>query len=71
VQEGRTGHVVDGRDVAALAAAVGGLLAEPARARALGAAGRAWMLRDWSWPGLVGRLRGLLAGDQAVCVTPL
>jgi phosphatidyl-myo-inositol dimannoside synthase len=71
VQEGRTGHVVDGRDLGALAAALSGLLAEPARARAMGAAGRAWMQREWNWTTLVRRLRQLLAADQAVCLTPL
>ena len=49
VQEGRTGHVVDGRDIAAIAAALSGLLADPARAQAMGAAGRAWMQREWSF----------------------
>jgi len=71
VQEGRTGHVVDGRDITAIAAALSGLLADPARAQAMGAAGRAWMQREWSFATLVRRLRQLLAADQAVCLTPL
>jgi phosphatidylinositol alpha-1,6-mannosyltransferase len=62
VQEGRTGHVVDGRDVAAVASAVAGLLSDPERARAMGAAGRAWMRQEWTWPARVARLRALLAG---------
>ncbi|GEL17166.1 glycosyltransferase family 4 protein [Pseudonocardia asaccharolytica] len=62
VLEGRTGHVVGGRDLPALTGAVAGLLADPDRARAMGAAGREWMLRDWSWPALVRRLRGFLEG---------
>ncbi|MGH3564492.1 MAG: glycosyltransferase family 4 protein [Pseudonocardia sp.] len=62
VREGETGHVVDGRDLDAVADVIAGLLADPARARAMGAAGREWMLREWSWPALVLRLRGLLAG---------
>jgi len=62
VCDGRTGHVVDGRDLDAVVAAVGALLAEPDRARAMGAAGRAWMLRDWTWPVMVERLRALLTG---------
>ncbi|OZM75714.1 glycosyltransferase family 4 protein [Pseudonocardia sp. MH-G8] len=62
VQEGRTGHVVDGRDVRAVAAALSGLLADPDRAGAMGAAGRAWMQREWTWPARVTRLRALLAG---------
>jgi len=62
VQEGRTGHVVDGRDVAAVASSLSGLLADPERARAMGAAGRAWMQQEWAWPARVARLRALLAG---------
>ena len=64
VQEGRTGHVVDGRDVASVASAVAGLLADPDRARAMGAVGRAWMQQEWTWPARVARLRALLAGDH-------
>jgi phosphatidylinositol alpha-1,6-mannosyltransferase len=62
VQEGRTGHVVDGRDIAAVASAVAGLLADPDRASAMGAAGRAWMRQEWTWPARVARLHALLAG---------
>jgi phosphatidylinositol alpha-1,6-mannosyltransferase len=62
VQAGRTGHVVGGRDLDALTAALAGLLADPATARRMGAAGREWMLAQWTWPALVRRLRGLLAG---------
>jgi phosphatidyl-myo-inositol dimannoside synthase len=62
VQKGRTGHVVDGRDVAAVASAVAGLLADPERASAMGAAGRAWMRQEWTWPARVARLRALLTG---------
>jgi phosphatidylinositol alpha-1,6-mannosyltransferase len=64
VLEGRTGLVVDGRDVAAVAAAVAALLRDRARARAMGAAGREWVASTWSWDGQVARLRGLL--DPAV-----
>lgn len=63
VREGRTGHVVDGRDLASLTTALGGLLADPDRARAMGAAGREWMARAWTWPSRVERLQGLLAGE--------
>ena len=41
VEEGVTGHVVEVGDVRALAESVAGLLADPARAAAYGAAGRA------------------------------
>jgi phosphatidyl-myo-inositol dimannoside synthase len=49
VQEGVTGHVVDPRSPAAVADTISGLLDDPARARAMGAAGRAWVERRWSW----------------------
>jgi phosphatidyl-myo-inositol dimannoside synthase len=62
VREGETGHVVGGRDTDALAAALTALLADPDRARRMGAAGREWMLRDWALPALVERLRGFLSG---------
>ncbi len=62
VQDGRTGRVVDGRDPAALTAALAGLLADPDAAAAMGAAGRRWMRTAWTWPARVERLRALLAG---------
>ncbi|TWF74152.1 phosphatidylinositol alpha-1,6-mannosyltransferase [Pseudonocardia hierapolitana] len=65
VRDGRTGHVVDGRSVPSVASAVTGLLADPDRARAMGAAGRAWMQQEWTWAARVARLRALLAGDPA------
>jgi Glycosyltransferase len=65
VQDGRTGHVVDGRDPVALADAVAGLLADPARAAEMGSVGRAWMLRDWTWPAWVARLQTLLTGPPS------
>ncbi|MGY2067366.1 glycosyltransferase family 4 protein [Blastococcus sp. SYSU DS0619] len=49
VREGVTGHVVDPRSPAAVAAALAGLLDDPKRARAMGAAGRAWVEQRWSW----------------------
>jgi len=65
VQEGRTGHVVDGRALPALVEALGGLLADPARAIAMGAAGRAWMRAEWGWPARAARLSALLGGDRS------
>ena len=69
VREGVTGHVVGGRDTAALADALADLLADPDRARRMGAAGREWMVRDWAFPALVHRLQGLLGGGP-VCPAP-
>jgi len=63
VREGETGYVVGGRDVEALAARLTGLLADPARARAMGAAGRAWVEQEWRWEKQAGRMSHLL-GDE-------
>ncbi|WP_347060226.1 glycosyltransferase family 4 protein [Blastococcus sp. HT6-30] len=49
VREGVTGHVVDPRSPAAVAALLSGLLDDPGGARAMGAAGRAWVEQRWSW----------------------
>ena len=61
VLDGVTGHVVDGTSVTEVAAALTGLLADPARARAMGEVGREWVEREWRWDVLAQRLRGLLA----------
>jgi phosphatidylinositol alpha-1,6-mannosyltransferase len=58
VRDGQTGHLVDGKDRAGIAAAVIGLLTDPDRARAMGAAGRAWVESAWSWDALAARLVG-------------
>ncbi|MCW2622441.1 MAG: glycosyl transferase, group 1 [Frankiales bacterium] len=62
VLDGVTGHVVDGTDVSEVAARITALLADPAAARAMGAAGRAWVEQEWRWDVLAARLRALLAG---------
>jgi phosphatidylinositol alpha-1,6-mannosyltransferase len=49
VQDGVTGHVVDPRAPHVVAATIAGLLDDPARAAAMGAAGRAWVEQRWSW----------------------
>ncbi len=62
VRDGQTGYLVDGRDEPALAAWLVTLLGDaPLRAR-LGAAGRAWVERDWQWDVVAGQLRELLQG---------
>ncbi|MCE0764490.1 glycosyltransferase family 4 protein [Pseudonocardia kujensis] len=65
VREGETGHVVDGRDRAALVDALADLLADPDRARKMGAAGRAWMQEEWTLPTQVARLRRFLTGSES------
>ena len=49
VQEGVTGHVVDPRSPDAVAGTLADLLDDLERARAMGAAGRAWVEQSWSW----------------------
>jgi phosphatidylinositol alpha-1,6-mannosyltransferase len=68
VREGETGHVVGGRDLAALVDALAGILADPDRAAEMGAAGRAWMLHEWAFPTLVARLQRLLGGTPTPAV---
>ncbi|OHU96996.1 glycosyltransferase family 4 protein [Mycobacterium talmoniae] len=60
VRDNETGLVVDGRSVQQVADAVGGLLADPDRAAAMGAAGRDWVLANWRWDTLAARLAALL-----------
>ncbi|MBQ1033979.1 glycosyltransferase family 4 protein [Micromonospora parva] len=62
VREGETGYVVRGRDVGQLADRVAALLADRDLARQLGAAGRAWVEREWRWEAQADRMAALLAG---------
>ncbi|WP_320067128.1 glycosyltransferase family 4 protein [Micromonospora sp. RTGN7] len=62
VRAGETGYVVSGRDVAQLADRVATLLADRDLARQLGAAGRAWVEREWRWETQAARMATLLAG---------
>ena len=61
VADGETGLVVDGRHPGAVAKAVAGLLATPARAEAMGKAGRARVERLFTWPRLTNGLAQWLA----------
>jgi phosphatidyl-myo-inositol dimannoside synthase len=58
VLEGETGFVV--RDAAGLTARLVELLTDGQRRARMGAAGRAWVERDWQWDQIAARLRGLL-----------
>ncbi|HZN18454.1 MAG TPA: glycosyltransferase family 4 protein [Micromonosporaceae bacterium] len=62
VRDGETGYVVPGRDVSAVADRVATLLADPALATRLGAAGRAWVEAEWRWEAQAERMRRLLSG---------
>jgi phosphatidylinositol alpha-1,6-mannosyltransferase len=62
---GVTGTVVDGRRPGPVADAVAALLADPARARAMGAAGRRRVEDELSWAAVVARLQQLLASVAA------
>jgi phosphatidylinositol alpha-1,6-mannosyltransferase len=61
--DGETGILVDGNRVEAVADAVGSLLADPARAAAMGAAGRERVLRSHRWPDIAAQLAAWL--DEA------
>ncbi|MFG1722571.1 glycosyltransferase family 4 protein [Micromonospora chalcea] len=62
VRDGETGYVVSGRDAAQLADRVATLLADRDLARQFGAAGRAWVEREWRWETQAQRMAALLAG---------
>ena len=61
VREGETGYLVDGRSVEQVADRVASLLADRALAASMGAAGRAWVEREWTWERQAARLRELLS----------
>jgi glycosyltransferase involved in cell wall biosynthesis len=69
VSDGETGLLVPPRDPAALATALSALLADPVRARLLGAAGRARVAARFGWDRAVVRMLDVLrarpAGDAA------
>ncbi|MGW0180049.1 glycosyltransferase family 4 protein [Nocardia sp. NPDC003345] len=60
VLDGETGRVVDGRRADHVAEAIADILADRDAAAAMGAAGRAWIERQWRWDALGTRLRQLL-----------
>jgi phosphatidylinositol alpha-1,6-mannosyltransferase len=62
VREGETGYVVDGRNLGQIADRVATLLADRELARRMGAAGRAWVEREWRWETQARRMTELLAG---------
>jgi phosphatidylinositol alpha-1,6-mannosyltransferase len=60
VREGETGYVVPGHDLEGLAGRLADVLGDPALARRLGAAGRAWVDSEWRWDTQADRLTTLL-----------
>ncbi|MDJ0363347.1 glycosyltransferase family 4 protein [Rhodococcus sp. H29-C3] len=60
VIDGKTGTVVDGTNVTAIATAISALLVDPAKGSAMGQAGRNWMQEQWSWDASADRLTELL-----------
>jgi phosphatidyl-myo-inositol dimannoside synthase len=63
VREGQTGYVVSGRDVDAIADRVATLLSDRDLARRMGAAGRAWVEREWRWDTQAARMADLLGQE--------
>lgn len=62
VRAGETGLVVDPTSVTALAATLIDLLTDRERRERMGAAGAAWVHREWTWDAVTARLQGLVAG---------
>jgi phosphatidylinositol alpha-1,6-mannosyltransferase len=58
--DGVTGHLVEGANVQQVADTVAGLLEDPARAAAMGRAGRERVERSFTWPRAAGQLAGWL-----------
>ncbi|MET9498324.1 glycosyltransferase family 4 protein [Streptomyces sp. NPDC006552] len=60
VRDGETGHVVDGRSVAATADRLARLLRNPELGHAMGEKGRHWVQTQWTWDHSYATLAGLL-----------
>ncbi|MGF6881029.1 phosphatidylinositol alpha-1,6-mannosyltransferase [Nocardia sp. GAS34] len=63
VQEGRTGHVVDGRSPVEITDAIVSVLSDRDAAAEMGAAGLEWVRSQWQWDARGARLRDLLDGN--------
>jgi len=62
ILDGETGYVVPGRDLTALAGRITALLADPAKARAMGQRGLDWVRQEWDWSRVADRLERVLRG---------
>jgi phosphatidylinositol alpha-1,6-mannosyltransferase len=60
VRHGETGYLVDPYNPVAVGVRIAGLLTNPARAREMGEAGRAWVEQSWTWSHSGAVLRELL-----------
>jgi phosphatidyl-myo-inositol dimannoside synthase len=60
IVDGETGYVVPGRDVTQVARRITELVTDPARARAMGDKGLAWVQQEWRWDLVTARLRRIL-----------
>jgi phosphatidyl-myo-inositol dimannoside synthase len=61
ILDGETGYVVKGGDAKAVAARITELLSDPAKAKAMGEKGLAWVDRDWRWELAASRLEMILS----------
>jgi phosphatidyl-myo-inositol dimannoside synthase len=66
VQDSVTGLVVDPESPAAIARALVSLLADPARAQAMGRAGAEWVHKEWTWDAMTARLQGFLRDAPSI-----
>ncbi len=64
VLAGKTGLVVEGTSMKAVASAVVGLLLDPKRSQAMGLAGREWIVQEWRWDIWSSRFAELLKVNQ-------
>lgn len=64
VRQGETGLVVDGTSPAGIAVALVELLSDPARARAMGERGRAWIEQEWRWDQSAAHFERLLTPED-------
>ena len=62
IRDGESGYVVPGRSVAAVADRITGLVTDPARAKAMGEKGLAWVQQEWRWDLVAARLGQILRG---------
>lgn len=62
VIDGKTGYLVDGKNISEIARRLAFLLTNPAVAKSMGEAGRNWVTNEWTWDQSFKKLDGLLSG---------